>query len=314
MQALLAEAAGLPPPATKARAQGAPRKRRAGASKATIVPPVHLVPPLYLDIPLSPLPPTLWSSPAAAAGIPHMLEDFEALLSPSTCDVLGLGFSPLPAVRQVAVALHRCGSDHLTPVQAHKSTLPLSLGDVFSTGPLPMMQTPSGPTGRDHRVGTVLSMRDCVPSMRDSLVEVYWEQPVEGSGPPTGWYTAVVQEMAHVLKKQGTTRLFYEQTQSVELLDVEQMTVSLNLLGLINAPCLTCRCICIPPLAAHVTHGLHCHARATPRQGPSAQQGIQERHWHCGPHAPRQRNYGLTATRDACQCIGYSKKNCITRM
>jgi hypothetical protein len=195
-----------------------------------------------------------------------MLEDFEALLSPSTCDVLGLGFSPLPAVRQVVVALHRCGSDHLTPVQAHKSTLPLSLGDVFSTGPLPVMQTPSGPTGRDHRVGTVLNMRDCVPSMRDSVVEVYWEQPVEGSGPPTGWYTAVVQEMAHVLKKQGTTRLFYEQTQSVELLDVELMTVSLNSLALNNAPCLTCRCIYIPRSSCYAWASLPCssHPHARP--------------------------------------------------
>jgi len=269
MQALLAEAAGLPPPATKGRTQGAPPKRTAGASKATIVPPAQLVPPLYLDIPLSPLPPTLWSSPAAAAaGIPHVLEDFEALLSPSTCDVLGLGFSPLPAVRQFAVALHRCGSDHLTPAQAHKSTLPLSLGDVFSTGPLPMMQTPSGPTGRDHRVGTVLNMRDCVPSMRDSVVEVYWEQPLEGSGPPTGWYTAVVQEMAHVLKKQGTTRLFYEQTQSVELLDVEQMTVSLfilDFLALNNAPCLTCRCIYTPRSSCYAWASLPCSSHPQER-------------------------------------------------
>ena len=79
--------------------------------------------------------------------------------------------------------------------------------------------------GRPHRTGTALTARSCTPALAGALVEVYWEAPSAEAQPPTGWYSARVLEMAHVVKKQGTAWLQDEQSQSVEMLNIKQLTV-----------------------------------------------------------------------------------------
>jgi len=65
-----------------------------------------------------------------------------------------------------------------------------------------------------------------VPSLVGAMLEVFWDAP-PGAVPPTGWYSAQVEEMSDVPKKKGTTRLFYQLSQSVETLSAKQIAVRL---------------------------------------------------------------------------------------